>query len=132
MKKQLFFLFLLLFSTLTFAQSSLDSLRLVLPVGHGNGFTSDFALNFDGSRLATVGTDKKMIIWDTKIEKELITCEGHTDRIETVDYSFDDSKIATGSWDKTIKIWDAKNGSLLHTLEGHRETVDKVFFFKKE
>jgi WD40 repeat protein len=133
MKKQLFFLFFLVVSSLSFAQSSLDSLRFVLPVGHGGGFSrvEDFVFNSDKSNLVTVGTDKKMIIWDTKSEKELITCEGHTDRIGTVDYSFDDSKIATGSWDKTIKIWDAKNGSLLHTLEGHQETVDKVFFSKK-
>ncbi len=133
MKKQLFFLFFLFLSALSFAQSSLDSLRFVLPVGHGGGFSSvqDFVFNSDKSKLVTVGTDKKMIIWDTKSEKELIRCEGHTDRIETVDHSTDDSKIVTGSWDKTVKIWDAKNGNLLHTLEGHKESVDKVFFSKK-
>jgi WD40 repeat protein len=78
--------------------------------------------------MVTVGSDKKIIIWDLNTCKEIFNWIGHTDYIETVDYSIDDSKIATGSWDKTIKIWNAKNGQLLQTLIGHSEHPDKVFF----
>ena len=81
--------------------------------------------------MVTVGFDKKIIIWDLSTNKEIFSCIGHTDNIESVDYSSDDSKIATGSWDKTVKIWDAKNGQLLQTLVGHGEHPDKVFFMNK-
>lgn len=133
MKKNLLTLCLLVFSTLSFSQSSLDSLRMVLPVGHTGGDKSvnSFCLNSNGSYATSVGS-KDVIIWDMKNGKELINCKGHTDYVLSVDYSSDNLKIVTSSWDKTIKIWDAKNGNLLQTLIGHEDHPDKVFFLKKD
>ena len=112
------------------AQSNSDNLKLIIPFGH-TGEINDFSINTKGNNIVTVGWDKKIVLWDLNINKEILNFTGHTDNIATVDYSFDDSKIATGSWDKTIKIWDAKNGQLLQTLIGHREHPDKVFFMNK-
>ena len=120
----LFFLANIVFAN---AQSNSDNLNLIIPFGH-TGEIHDFSINSKGNNMVTVGSDKKIIIWDLNTCKEIFNCIGHTDYIETVDYSIDDSKIATGSWDKTIKIWDAKNGQLLQTLIGHSEHPDKVFF----
>ena len=112
-------------------QTPLDSLRLVIPFGHTNSI-EDYNLNSDGSKMVTVGSDKKVILWDLKNCKEVFNFNGHTDLVASVDYSSDDLKIVTSSWDKTIKIWDAKNGKLLKTLIGHSELVEKVFFFKND
>jgi WD40 repeat protein len=120
----LFFLANIVFAN---AQSNSDNLKLIIPFGH-TGEINDFSINSKGNNMVTVGSDKKIIIWDLNTCKEIFNWIGHTDYIETVDYSIDDSKIATGSWDKTIKIWNAKNGQLLQTLIGHSEHPDKVFF----
>jgi WD40 repeat protein len=128
--KLIFLLFLLANIAFTNAQISSDSLKLILPFGH-TGAIEDFSINSRGNNMVTVGSDKKIIIWDLNTYKEIFNWIGHTDYINTVDYSFDDSKIATGSWDKTIKIWDAKNGKLLQTLIGHTVHPDKVFFLNK-
>jgi len=122
-----FLLFFLANITFVNAQTTSDSLQLVVPFGH-TGTIHDFSINSQGNNIVTVGFDKKIIIWDLNTNKEIFSCIGHTDYIETVDYSSDDSKIATGSWDKTIKIWDGKNGQLLQTLIGHAEHPEKVFF----
>ena len=67
MKKQLFFLFFLLFSTLSFAQSSLDSLRLVLPeLGHINNFGL---------------SPKKKYIWISKRDNSVSILEGKSKKI---------------------------------------------------
>ena len=122
-----FLLFLLVNITFANAQTISDSIKLIIPFGHTGGI-KDFSINSQGNNIVTVGWDKKIVIWDLSINKEMLSFTGHADNIETVDYSFDDSKIVTGSWDKTIKIWDAKDGRLLQTLIGHEEHPDKVFF----
>ncbi|MFM7683624.1 MAG: WD40 repeat domain-containing protein, partial [Bacteroidota bacterium] len=70
MKKQLFFLFFLLFSTLSFAQSSLDSLRLVLPIGH-TGTVRSVKYSSDGKYFVTASLDHTARIFDSKTGKEL-------------------------------------------------------------
>jgi WD40 repeat protein len=111
-----------------------DNIRIQIPFGHTGdilGSTiNEFKINPEGSKLVTVGFDKKVIVWDIEHEKELFNCIGHTDNVASVDYSSDNSKIVTSSWDKTVKIWDAQNGQLLQTLIGHREHPNKVMFFK--
>ena len=75
-------------------QTPLDSLRLVIPLGHTNSI-EDYSLNSDGSNMVTVGSDKKVILWDLKNCKEVFNFNGHTDWVTSVDYSSDDLKIVT-------------------------------------
>ena len=70
MKKQFFFLFFLFCSTLTFAQSSLDSLRLVLPIGHTKSIKF-VCLSYDNNLLATIGDDNSIIIWEFLSSKQI-------------------------------------------------------------
>jgi len=48
---------------------------------------------------------------------------GHTDQVDSAEYSSDGSKIATASDDNTARLWDAKTGKLLQTLIGHTDDV---------
>ena len=70
MKKQSIFFFFLFCSTLTFAQSSLDSLRLVLPVGHTKSIKS-VCLSYDNNLLATIGDDNSIIVWGFLSSKQI-------------------------------------------------------------
>jgi hypothetical protein len=72
MKKQFFFLFFLFFSTLTFAQSSLDSLRLVLPERHDQrSFITNFH-QFDSlDKIISIGSDGRAFLFDLKTKYRL-------------------------------------------------------------
>ena len=70
MKKRFFFLILLFFSTFSFGQSSLDSLRLVLPLGHQSYIREGLIIE-DNNVVITSGEDGMIFIWDAYSGKNL-------------------------------------------------------------
>ena len=59
-----------------------------------------------GSRLATSGQDRAIIIYDALTFKELHSLNGHGAHIAYVAWSPDDSKLISCSQDKTARVWD--------------------------
>jgi len=49
---------------------------------------------------------------------EIFVPMGHTDKINTVNFSPDGQYILSGSSDKTLKIWEIGSGNLIRTFEG--------------
>jgi len=92
MKKQFFFLFFLFFSTLTFAQSSLDSLRLVNPIGHIDWITCS---KIRGEILFTGSSDKSIKLWDLRSKKELLSLQSSNDVIVDLDVTQNGQFILT-------------------------------------
>jgi WD40 repeat protein len=86
------------------------------------------ALNKDGTRIVTGGSDHTAKVWNAHTGKELLTLTGHTNTISSVAFSMDGAHTVTGSWDKTAKVWDAKTGKVLLTLEGHTGKVESASF----
>ena len=105
--------------------------KIIPPMGH-SGFIEDFDFNSDGTRVATVGMDQKIVMWDLTRDREIFSSLGHSDDIVSVDFSPDDTKVITSSRDKTVCVWDAKDGTLLQTLHGHIDIVGDVFFFHND
>ncbi len=58
----------------------------------------------------------------------LKSLNGHTDSVNSVDFSPDNSLLASGSSDKTIKVWDIATGNLLKSLSGHSDRINSVVF----
>lgn len=54
------------------------------------------------------------------------TIAGHTEEVNTIDFSPDGKKFASGSDDKTIKIWNFSDRRELNTLKGHTNWVYSV------
>lgn len=62
----------------------------------------------DGSKLATCGGDKQVIIYDVPSFKLLHTLGEHTKGIGDAAWSWDDSMLVTCCQDQYARLWDAK------------------------
>jgi len=102
------------------------SLRFSLP---GEPGTAVYGVSFspDGSRIATVGQDNTVRVWDANHGVVLLAFTGHGGgdtgglffNIIDVAFSPDGERLATAGTDGTVKVWDSATGSLLLTLTGY-------------
>lgn len=55
---------------------------------------------------------------------------GHTDWVESVDWSADGTWLASCAFEKdgTVRVWDAGSGQAVHILSGHDDRVHTVCF----
>ena len=53
---------------------------------------------------------------------------GHTEGIESAEFSKDGNKIVTASGDGTARLWDAGSGRTIHTLASHSDKVVDASF----
>ncbi len=83
---------------------------------------------FLGSKIASVGDDGTLRIWDRKTGKLLNTIPAHEKKVVAIAASPDQTLIATGSWDRTVKVWDVESGDLVKTFTRHRNSVNAVVF----
>ncbi|EOY00922.1 Transducin family protein / WD-40 repeat family protein isoform 2 [Theobroma cacao] len=89
---------------------------------HSN-FVNCIRFSPDGSKLISVSSDKKGIIYDAKTGETIgeLSCEdGHTGSIYAVSWSADGKHVLTVSADKTAKIWEIfedGSGKVKKTLE---------------
>ncbi|ETO15642.1 hypothetical protein RFI_21722, partial [Reticulomyxa filosa] len=54
--------------------------------------------------------------------------KGHSDNVNSVQFSPDGNRIVSGSTDGTIRLWDASSGKQLQLLKGHLSSVYFVQF----
>jgi WD40 repeat protein len=69
-------------------------------------FVSAVAWNKQGTRLVSVGYDRKIVVWDAASYRPLIQrVVEHQEAIQALAIRPCDDVIATGSWDGTIRFW---------------------------
>jgi WD40 repeat protein len=103
--------------------------ELTLPPTHLLGFSNRVAFSSDGRRLATVGEEHTIKIWDaTKPGPELKTLRGHTGDVYAVAFSPDGRWLASAGQDTTVRLWDVTSWELRHTLRGHTGLVVSLAF----
>jgi WD40 repeat protein len=106
-----------------------DRLDSRLAAGH-TGPVNDVAISPDSDRLATVGDDGTLRIWDAASGGEILTLTHSAAGfpVYSVAFSPTGDRLATAGFDQTAKIWDAKTGRELLTLTGHKDWVVGVAF----
>jgi len=81
-----------------------------------------------GKRLASVGEEGGVKVWDAATGKLLVTMRGHTHIINDVAFSPNGRRVASGSYDKTVRVRDAATGKGLVTIKGGFGAVFSVAF----
>ena len=71
------------------------------------------AINHDGSRLATGGDDRRIIVWDISgaHPQPLTTLLGHRDKITSLAFSPSGELLASGSEDRSVIMWSLPRDS---------------------
>jgi WD40 repeat protein len=124
MKKLIFFLLLL--CSFAFGQSGLDSLRLVVPVGHTEEI-NNASFSSDNRFAVTASNDNTARIFDVQTGKQVQVLYGHKERVLTAVFSPDSKYVLTSSWDSTAILFDAVSGKIVYTIE-HENIVNKAIF----
>jgi WD40 repeat protein len=102
--------------------------------GHQGGVTGlrgrvrDVAFSPDGKRIASVGEDRVVRVWDPIDGRELLTIKGHAAEIAAVAFSPDGKWLATGSNDRSVTISDAASGKEKHSLLSNAGHVLDIAF----
>jgi WD40 repeat protein/serine/threonine protein kinase len=79
-----------------------------------------------GHRLASVGADSLVKLWDPIRGAELARMEGHEGWVMAVSWSPDGKRLASASGNRLVFTWDAETGRRLKTMRGHNDFVDAV------
>ncbi len=122
--------------------SSGDELRVFK--GHGSQIGS-VAFSPDGQRIVTGGgamrispngrdvdvsieEDPTAKVWDAGGEMEVLTMEGHTGPVTSVNLSADGRLVLSGSFDGTARVWDVRSGREVQRVGGRGAEIRAVAF----
>ena len=84
----------------------------------------------DGTTLASAANYDEVHLWDVATGRVTATLQGHTGRLNSVEFSPDGATLVSGASDQRIKLWDVATGAEIATLEtsGFRAWVSAVTF----
>lgn len=86
------------------------------------------AFDSTGSRLATVGVDRLVHVWEPSSGAHISTLRSALQTVVDVSFSPDDKLLLAGSSDHALRLWDVTSGRIRHTLTGHSDKVAALCF----
>jgi len=85
-------------------------------------------VNHTGSKLASVGTDEAIKVWELPNCKKIRTLPETRREIYAIALSTGGRSLATCGSDKAIRIWDTTSGHYIKRLQGHKMNVRCLSF----
>ncbi|KAL1619642.1 Septin spn4 [Diplodia seriata] len=88
----------------------------------------DIAVADDNARLASVGGDKQVFLWDVATAATLRRFSGHAGKCNAVAFAAEGDVLVSGSFDATLKLWDLKSQSHkpLMTLSEAKDSISSI------
>ena len=115
MKKRITLLLFITIVQLTYAQQSMDSLRLVMPVRNIQDIQGA-RFSPDGKLFLSI-SDTAIVIHESSSGKEVQALNGHKFSIDDAEFSPDGKLVASVSFnDRTARIWDVQTGKQIRIL----------------
>jgi WD40 repeat protein len=90
----------------------------------------DLKFSSDGRFVAYLAGDtgfKEIILWELSSQQTKVLI-GHSDMINSLDFSPDGKWIASAAQDQSVRIWSVESGALEHILSGSTGSVYRVVF----
>ncbi len=92
-----------------------------------SGVVRSVAVSADGLRLATVGGDSQVRIWDFAANRLLTVYHGHVgSTVNALAWSPTPYLLASAASDGTIHVWDTTTGQVLIIYSGHTGNVNSL------
>jgi WD40 repeat protein len=80
----------------------------------------------NGQRIASVGSDKTLQVWDAVSGKKYFIHRNPSSTITCVAWSYDGRYLATGANDKLIQVWDTVTRNSVALYAGHTNYITSV------
>ena len=61
-------------------------------------------------------SDNNLYLWDASTGREIRTFEGHSDDVNSIDFSPDGKYVLSGSEDNTLRLWELLDGREVRTF----------------
>jgi WD40 repeat protein len=85
-------------------------------LGSIDGPVGQLSFNADGSKLASVGSDDNVTLWNVEDEDEIGKYQGHTGGLLGVGFETRHGRILSAGKDGIVRVWDAETGVALARL----------------
>lgn len=87
----------------------------------------------DGSRIATVGVDALVRVWDFATNRLVVTYRGHVgNAVNALAWSPKQQLLASAANDGTVHVWDATSGQPMVIYRGHASSVNTLAWSLEE
>ena len=90
------------------------------------GRVNALAWSPNGQRIASVGSDKTLQVWDAVTGKKYFIHRNPSSTITAVAWSYDGRYLATGANDKLVQVWDTVTRNSVATYAGHTGYITSV------
>jgi WD40 repeat protein/tRNA A-37 threonylcarbamoyl transferase component Bud32 len=90
------------------------------------GRVNALAWSPNGQRVASVGSDKTLQVWDALTGKKYFIHRNPSSTITCVAWSYDGRYLATGANDKLVQVWDTVTRSSVSIYAGHTGYITSV------
>jgi serine/threonine protein kinase/WD40 repeat protein len=95
-------------------------LQAKLPLRSG---TDSMAWHPNGKRLAVVGGDNQIHLWDVKSRKEVLQFGGMKNFGEVIIFSHSGDLLAGNGWENVLRLWDPATGKLVFSTPSRAVTA---------